>query len=197
MAKLEVLPVPPELVPKVWQSARRVGFSRIPGYNIERTHARLLMGVDQLWIALDGRNMVGVIVTSISNRPPQQRKAFLRKDPALMKSLIIHLAGERRLLSWLDSAVERINLYARQQGCRQLHILARKGWHKWLYRWYSREWEVVSLGRDRSTVSKCKRLRERNTPGYFRLLIPIPAEKWNRYNYAFMSTCRFKERASA
>lgn len=199
--EVEVLPVPPELLPSVWKSARRVGFSRIPNYNIERTHTRLLAGVDQLWLAYGEprcghRLLLGVIVTSISNRPPQQRKAFKRSDPKLMKSLTIHLAGEYSPLSWLDSAVERIGLYARQHGCHMLFILARRGWHFMLYhRWYSREWEVVALGRDRPTASKCKRLAARNTPGYFRPLVPIPPEKWNRYYYAFMSTCYFKAAA--
>ena len=198
MPQLEVLPVPAEMVQQVWRSVRQVAFAKIPGYDIERTHVRLLAGVDQLWIAFgENRRTLGVIVTSISNRPPQQRKAFLRKDPALMKSLTIHLAGADAILSWLDSAIERINLYARQHGCRQLYILARKGWHKWLYRWHSKEWEVVALGRDRATVSKCKRLSARNTPGYFRLLIPVPAEKWNRSHYAIMSFCRFRQKEVA
>ena len=196
MAQFEVLPVPAEMVPSVWRSARQVAFSKIPGYDIERTHTRLLAGVDQLWLAFDGENALrGVIVTSISPRPPQQRVAFLRKDKALMRSLIIHIVGERCPLSWLDSAIERINLYARQNGCRQLYILARKGWQQFLKRWYSEEWEVVALGRDRPTASKCRVLKERNKPGYFRLLIPIPPEKWNRYHYTFMSTCRFKATA--
>lgn len=198
MAQLEVLPVPVEMVPSLWRGARQVGFSRIPGYNIERTHQRLLIGMDKLWLAFGAHNAIyGVIVTSISKHPPQQRKAFKRKDPALEKSLIIHVAGEHALLSWLDSAIERINLYARRNGCRQLYILARRGWHTWLYRWYSKEWEVVAIGRDRPTASKCKRLAARNTPGYFRLLIPVPEEKWKRWNSAFMSTCRFRQRTAA
>lgn len=198
-----MLPVPPELAPKVWGPVRTM-VRKIPGYNVERTYVRLLAGVDQLWVAHgmrpswdknpDGRpRLVGAIITSISPRPPQQRKAFQRKDPALMKSLTIHLAGETAILSWLDSAIERINLYARQHGCRMLFILARKGWQKHLKRWYSKEWEAVAIGRDRPTVSKCSRLRKRNTPGYFRLMIPIPAERWRRWHSAFTETCRFKE----
>lgn len=193
-----MLPVPTELVPRLWRHARRVGLSRIPGYNAERTHQRLLLGIDQLWIASTNRFMWGVIITSISNRPPQQRKAWKREDKKLMKSLTIHLAGEYRLLSWLDSAVERITHYARENGCHMLFLLARRGWHRHLYhRWYSREWEVVALGRDRPTTSKCKRLRKRNTPGYFRQLVPVPADKWDRYMYGFISTCYFKQKEAA
>jgi len=195
VTKTEVLPVPPELVPKVWKSVRRVCFRKIPNYDIERTHTRLLVGLDQLWVAYGpGRNLSGVIVTSISKRAPQQRKAFLRpNEPDLAKSLTIHIAGEYFLLNWLDSAVERISHYAREQGCRMLFLMARKGWQGHMKRFYSPEWEAVALGRDRPTVSTCKRNRERNKPGYFRLLVPVPAEKWTRFNYSFVSTCRFKE----
>jgi hypothetical protein len=154
----------------------------------------LLLGTDRLWIANDAnQGLVGAIVTTISNKPPQQRNAFKRADRAAMKSLIIHLAGEYRLLSWIDSAVERIQRYARQNNCRMLFISCRRGWHKWMYhRWYSREWEAVAIGRDRPTASKCKRLAARNKPGYFRLMVPVPAEKFDRYMYGFMSTCYFK-----
>ena len=205
MRQLEVLTVPAELVPKLWASARRVAFSHIPGYDIERTHQRLLAGIDQLWAAFrqtdqkkTNGQLIGVIVTSISNRPPQRRTAFERTDKSLMRSLTVHLAGEHAPLSWFDSAAERIQRYARENGCRMLFISARRGWHRWIYaRWYSPEWEIVALSRDRPTYSKCKRLRERNTPGYFRKLVPVPADKWNRYMYALMRTCYFREREVA
>src|SRR5262245_9591294 len=96
---------------------------------------RLLAGVDQLWVAFgrdqhNAQRLWGVIVTSISKRAPQQRKAFLRPNhPELAKSLTIHIAGVDKLLSWIDSAVERIGRYAREHGCRMLYIMARKGWH--------------------------------------------------------------------
>jgi hypothetical protein len=198
--KIEVLPVPPEYVSRVWKNspAIRNFLSQIPGYDIERLHGRLLSGMDRLWIAPGPGQLYGVIITTVLNKPPQQRKAFLRKDRALMKSLLVHFVGGYGLTRWIDSASERIKLYARQQGCRMLFVQARRGWHTHLYhRWYSPEWEVVALGRDRPTVSKCRRLARRNTPGYFRLLIPVPAEKFNRYMYAFQSTCRFRQKEEA
>lgn len=195
MDKLDVLPVPPELVPQVWKSVRRVVLAKIPGYDIERTHARLLVGIDRLWVAYRGRWLGGVIITSISQRPPSNRNCFKRKDPELRKSLTIHVAGENWLLWWLDSAIERISHYAREQKCRQLFLLTRKGWQENVRRFYSREWEAVAIGRDRPTKSACKRLSFRNTPGYFRRLVPVPADKWDRYMYAFMSTYYFKEAA--
>lgn len=193
--RLEMLPVPPELTPKVWKAARKVAFSKIPGYDIERTHTRLLVGIDRLWVAYSNRpgsrSLLGVVITSLSQRPPSKRKCFRRTDPALMKSLTIHVAGEYFLLSWLDSAIERINRYAREQGCRQLFILSRKGWQRHVKRWWSREWEGVAFGRDRPTKSTCKQYRERNKPGYFRPMAPVPREKFSRHRYRIVGTFYF------
>ena len=200
MAQLEVLPVPAEYLPRFWNSVRPM-LKKIPDYDIERTHTRLLAGLDQLWIAWSDRpgqnsQLYGAVITTIANRPPQLRKAYVRADKAQMKSLVIHIVGQYSLLSWLDSATERIKLYARQNNCRMLFLLARKDWHRFLYhRWYSPEWELVALSRDRPTYSKCRWLRFRNTPGYFRELIPVPAAKFNRWMYGVMSKCYFKEAA--
>lgn len=199
MVKTEVLPVPPELVPRFWKAVRRVALSKIPGYDIERTHTRLLVGIDRLWVAclpgkgVSARSQVlqGVIITSISERPPSKRQCFRRKDPALMRSLTIHVAGEYHLLYWLDSAMERINRYAREHDCRQLFILARRGWQRHLKRWWSSEWEGVAFGRDRPTKSRCWWYRTRNTPGYFRPMVPVPREKFSRHRYRITGTFYF------
>jgi hypothetical protein len=206
MAKLELLPVPPELVPRVWRSVCLVALRKIPGYDIARMRTRLLVGRDRLWVAYHpwyGQQwLYGVIITSLSDEPPSTRPCFRRQDPALRKSLTIHLAGEYQLLSWLDSAIERINRYAREQGCRQLFLLARKGWQSQLTRWWSKEWEGVAIGRDRATKSTCSRFRFRNRPGYFRPLVPLPAgegegRRYNKHVYGFMGTAYFKQQEDA
>jgi len=199
MVKTEVLPVPPEMIPRVWLSVRRV-LARIPGYDIERAHSRLLAGVDQLWVSYHHDRdkcwpLAGAVITSISERPPSKRKCFKRKDPALMKSLTIHLAGETFLLEWLDSAMERITQYAREHGCRQLFILTRRGWHTQLKRFWSREWESMAISRDRPSKSTCARFRFRNRFGYFRPMVPVPAHRFTRHMYGFMGTFYFKEAA--
>lgn len=188
--KTDVLPVPPEMLPLVWPRVRRV-FSLIPNYDVERTHTRLLVGLDRLWVANMPQRLAGVIVTSFSLRPPSKRKCFKRKDPALMRSLTIHVAGELNLLSWLDSAMERINLYARQQGCRQLFLMSRKGWQKHIKRWWSPEWECVAFARDRPAKSTCKAYRTRNTPGYFRPMVPVPRAQFSRHRYRIIGTFYF------
>lgn len=195
----EVLPVPPEMISQMWKKVRYV-FRKIPGYDVERTHTRLLVGIDQLWVGIVEGAIRGVIITSISPRPPSNRKVFRRKEPALMKSLTIHLAGGpkgvERLLSWLPSAIERINRYAREHDCRQLFILARRGWQRHLKRWWSPEWEGVAFSRDRPTKSTCKQYRTRNTPGYFRPMVPVPAEKFSRHRYRIVGTFYFPKEAA-
>lgn len=198
----EVLPVPPEVLPRVWGPVKRA-FTQIPGYDVERLHTRLQVGIDQLWCAYvpywTGTRTIfrlsGVIVTSISDRPPSKRNVFKRKDPALMKSLTIHLAKGQFMKQWLVLAIERIWRYAFEHGCCQLFLLAARGCHKWIRHFYSRMWEAVAIARDRPTVSKHPRLRFRNTPGYWRVMCPVPADKWHRQLYTYMGTFYFKEAA--
>lgn len=194
----EVLPVPPEMIRQLWKKVRYV-FRHIPGYDVQRTHTRLLVGIDRLWLGIVEGQIRGVIVTSISPRPPSKHKIFERKDAALMKSLTIHLAGGpktvEKLRSWLPSAIERISAYAREQGCHQLFILARKGWQQHAKDWWSPDWEAMAVSRDRPTKSTCHRLSFRNRPGYWRPMVPVPAAKFARYMYGFMGTFYFKEAA--
>ena len=95
----------------------------------------------------------------------------------------------------MPSAIERLSAYARQHKCRQLFLLTRKWWHHYARLFYSREWEMTAVGRDRPTASKCRRLAKRNTPGYFRPMVPVAADKWDRYMHNFMGTFYFKEAA--
>lgn len=198
----EVLPVPTEMIRLVWKKVRYI-FEQIPGYQIERTHSRLLAGIDRLWLGVVKGEIRGVIVTSVSIRPPSKRKVFQRVNPTLMRSLTIHLVGGSKrdftprpmLLSWLPSAIARLSAYARENDCHQLFLMARKGWQKYVKHFWSREWEAVALSRDRPTKSRCPRFRGRNTPGYWRLMVPVPAEKYTRHMQGFMGTFYFKEAA--
>jgi hypothetical protein len=202
MEKVEMLPVPPEYVDKFWKGVYLTALRKIPGYDFRRTHQRLLIGLDQLWVACSPQvgipSIWGVVITSVSERPPSDRKVFQRKNPALMRSLTIHVAGEIHLGYWLDSAIERIALYARQQCCRQLFILMRKGWQRRIVHrfYYASNWEGVAISRDRATVSTCRAFRNRNTPGHFRPMVPVPAGKWSRHKYGFMETFYFREEAA-
>lgn len=192
MTKVEVLPVPPELVPRFWNSVRKVALSKIPDYNLERTHTRLLVGLDQLWIACcPYGNLLGVVITSISDEPPSKLKCF---KP--LRSLTVHVAGQYNPLRWLDSARERITRYAHQHGCKQLFLMARKSWQRYMHLWWSSEFEAVAFSRDRRTKSTCYLFRGRNTPGYWRPMVPVPPERWSRHLYGYMRTAYFRQEAA-
>ena len=201
MVKVEMLPVTPEYVDKFFKGVWLTALRKIPNYDMVRTHQRLLIGLDQLWIAFSPQvgihSIWGVVITSVSERPPSSLKVFERKNPALMRSLTIHVAGEIHLGSWLESAIERIALYARQQCCRQLFILTRKGWQKRISRpfFYASNWEGVAISRDRPTKSTCPEFRTRNTPGFFRPMVPV--KKFTRHMYGFMGTFYFKDQEAA
>jgi hypothetical protein len=199
--RVEMLPVPAEYVDKFWRGVCLSTLRKIPGYDMRRTHQRLLIGLDQLWIACSPQvgsySIWGVVITSISTRPPSDRKCFVRKDAALMRSLTIHVAGDYYLPTWLDSAIERVARYARQQGCRQLFLMTRKGWQRDVVRgfWYAGKWEAVAISRDRPTKSTCPEYRNRNTPGHFRII--IPTTKFNRHMYHMMGRFYLKEKEAA
>ena len=200
MPKREVLPVPPEMVSHYWWM---VGYElrKIPGYDVERTHSRLLLGIDTLWVS-DGWHPwtycnYALIITSISPRPFSTWKRFQRQDRKQMKSLSVHVLAGTQLLSWLASARERICAYARQHGCRQLFLATRKGWQRHFTSWWSTEWEAVAMSRDRPTKSTCHKLSFRNTPGYYRLMVPVPREKFNRCLYTLHSTYYFPAESAA
>ncbi|HXA25587.1 MAG TPA: hypothetical protein VNW90_25190 [Acetobacteraceae bacterium] len=201
MVKVEMLPVPPEYVDKFMKGVYLTTLRKIPGYDLKRTHQRLLVGLDQLWVACSPQacsSIWGVVITTISDRPPSKRKCFERQDPALMRSLTVHIAGEYYLGTWLESAIERIIHYARQQGCRQLFLLFRKNWQRRILRpFFSAGWEAVAISRDRPTKSTCKVYRHRNTPGHFRIVIPIPAKRFTRHMYHMTGRFYLKEEEAA
>lgn len=193
----ELLPVPPEYVDKFWRGACRVALRKIPGYDQNRTHQRLLIGLDTLWVAcapVGCPSIWGVVITSLSERPPSPMKCFQRKNPALMRSLTVHVAGEYVVDKWIDSAIERITRYAREMGCRQLFLIMRKGYQRWFTRpFFSRGWEAMGIARDRSTKSKCEAYRRRNTPGHFRVVMPMPSERFTRHMYRMTDRFYLKE----
>lgn len=195
----EVLPVPPEMLPKAWPRAQKF-FRSIPDYKIERLHRRLLLGEGRLWLAfqtagvIPGQPIVGVIVTSVSDKPPSVRKCFQKADPAAMRSLTVHLAAGEALEAWISSAIERITAYGIEQGCRQLFLLARKGWLEYARRFYSKGgWDTVAYSRDRPTQAKGE-FPSRNRVGYYRPLVPV--RKWTRGLYNRGSVCYIQEGAA-
>jgi hypothetical protein len=153
------------MIPKIWQNVAYF-FTWIPQYDVEQLHARLLVGRDRLWLVAQtagvwrlGRDRfyMGVVVTTVTAKPPSTRKVFRRSDPAQLRSLTVHLAGGRGagISGWIDCAVSRISAYGKEQGCRQLFLLAKKSWRQFAMRFYSRDWDTVAYSRDRPVKARC------------------------------------------
>jgi hypothetical protein len=191
----EVLPVPVEMIPRVWKKAVCF-FAEIPQYDVHRLFSRLLTGQDRLWVATGAEwslyyHYLATIVTTITAKPPSTRLVFKCTDPAGRRSLTVHLAGIDAGV-WIDSAVERITAYGKEQRCRQLFLLAKMPWREYAMRFYSRDWDRVGYSRDRPTKAKGV-FKLRNRVGYYRLVLPVPAEKWKSQLYNMGRICYFKE----
>ena len=189
--------MPTEMVPRFWKNVSRL-FSRIPEYDVEQLHARLLLGRDKLWLAVQTagaprtRTYMGVLVTTITHKPPTLQKRFHRTDPAQMRSLTIHLAGGEAVEGWIESAVERITAYGKEQHCRQLFLLAKKGWREQAMKFFSRDWDTVAYSRDRPTQAKGHRgTRLSISPGFYRVV--VPAREVDVKQYASGTRCYVKE----
>jgi hypothetical protein len=182
----EVLPVDVSLLPQVWKGLQHGVLRRNGGTNLDltRTYTRLLAGVDLLWVAVPVGDVwtshppyIGVAITSVSELPPTRRKDF-----APTRSLTVHLAAASSgmIARWIDNAVERISEYGREQGCKQIFLLSRRGWRPYVLRFFGK-FDATAYGRDRETSVGSKGARYR--PGHWRrvLIAPPGMRKCARY----------------
>lgn len=160
------------MVPQLWYNARfyirspKSGISH--DYDIERLHGRLLLGMDRLWMAVTtteggrhgrGPGYVGVVITSLGPLPDCSPKLF-RKE----QSLLVHFIAGRYLKAWISDAIEKIAAYGKENGCRQIFVMANLGWQHHTHKFLD-FFERVGLARDHGPVG-----RGLNRPGYFRRL---------------------------
>ncbi|HKD03014.1 MAG TPA: hypothetical protein VKB77_11320 [Terriglobales bacterium] len=164
----EVVSVNTQVLPQLWPDLVRGIFHRNGGAAVELPilYGRLLLGEDVLWLALYNRSChpspyAGVLITSITEKPPMRGKSL----PPPGRSLTVHIATGSSIESWIDSAIERISSYGHANGCRQIYVLARKGWRPYALRFYG-QFDVMGYSRDRSTAKG--RNRFQNRPGLFR-----------------------------
>ena len=115
-------------------------------------------------------------------RQSHLRKRFRNKSAEELRTLKVHLAaGAIRL--WIDSAVERIAAYGKQQKCRILFLMAQKGWRKMVLRFWSEYWDVIAYCRDRvekkraAKSEKYRRIRGAQQVGWYRILEPVEKRK--------------------
>lgn len=176
--KGELYLVPPEMVARAWHPARYVmrgpksGIGR--DYDFNRLHGRLVLGIDQLWMAafiFCGQSVrdlcPGVVITSIGPPPKDlPRRLFDRKDS---NSLTVHFIAGWSIEAWMPDAIEKIAAYGKKHDCKQIFALARLNWLRYLFPFYSR-FERVGLARDRMTTRGRDIKNAQQRPGHFRLL---------------------------
>jgi len=198
----EVVPVPVDKVPRMWKYVVPF-FADVPDLNLNQLYQRLLSGEDKLWAVLPParyfkyhRTCLAALTTTITHMPPSNRKCFEQKDPRLRRSLRVHLVGDVIIKCWLDSAVERVTRYAREQECHQLFVQTRPRWRRWAMQFYSPEWHRMGFGRDRPSRPFVKTFKLRNKVGHYAVVKPAPPDQiengvMNSRLYHKSGTCYF------
>jgi len=177
--KGELLLVPVELVPAVWDRAyyliRRKGQAP-EGYDIKALYQRLLLGRDRLWLAVFTHakahlmNSYGGMVISTVGPPPKDLSHVLfTRD----RSITVHVIAARKIYSWFDDAVEKITAYGLENECRQCFAMGRQGWFGQMKKFYGR-FERVGIGLDRLKTRGRDTRQCTMRPGYFRRIEPWP-----------------------
>ncbi len=93
----------------------------------------ILTGEMQLWVVMDGIDIISVFVTNIMN----YRTGLRVCD-------IILLSGNN-MVKWLPDCTDRISEWASQIGCTKIQMMGRPGWEKAL-----KNWGKISVAMERS-----------------------------------------------
>ena len=78
---------------------------------------KLLTKQQQLWIAFEGTNMFGFVVTEVITYPK-------------MKTLIMHFTAGKELSLWKDDMLAELRDFAKLNDCKVIESYGRKGWAK-------------------------------------------------------------------
>ncbi len=110
--------VPPSLVNAVWKHAAPLlgmSFRRlIPGYDLEDLREWCADDICQLWIGVDGNDLLGAVVTT------------LQVQPKAKTCVVIHLGGVE-IERWIQPMLDAGKQFARDNGCASIEMVARKG----------------------------------------------------------------------
>jgi len=134
---IEVSLVPPQFVNTCWGKV----VSYIEGA-VEYTHGRykaedlynmVVEGDHQLWVAYEGQEFKGVVLTNIMNYP--QRRL-----------LCMGFCGGVDLKDWKDPMLKLLQRYAKDVGCDAIEAFGRPGWAKIFENdGYKAEWVTFEL----------------------------------------------------
>jgi hypothetical protein len=118
---IEVSMVPAQYVDQCWpkiegyiEKAAEYTYGRFTASNI---YDLVVDGDYQLWIAFDGADIKGAVVTNVVTYP--QRKL-----------LCMQFCGGEDLVSWKDPMLALLRRFAKDVGCDGIESTARPGWAK-------------------------------------------------------------------
>ena len=118
---IEVSLVPAQYIDTCWEKieafiakAAEYTYGR---YTVSNIYDLVMDGEYQLWIAYDGKDFKGAVVTNIINYP--QRKL-----------LGMQFCGGEELSTWKDPMLDLLKRFARDSGCEGIESTGRPGWAK-------------------------------------------------------------------
>jgi hypothetical protein len=113
----ELVCVDPERVHEIWPTVRpllKAACYRTKLNAFEDIEADILSGRSLLWMAWNGRTVESATATVLINSE-------------IGKVCIITVCGGSDMKRWLP-LIDRIETYAKAEGCRRVRIYGRKGW---------------------------------------------------------------------
>lgn len=118
---IEVSIVPVEYIETVWpkiegylHGAAEYTYGR---YTVDDIKHGLYNEPQHLWIAFDGEDIYGAVVTEFGDYPQ-------------MKTLIMHFTGGKQLNKWKVPMLGILQKFAKENGCKVIESYGRPGWER-------------------------------------------------------------------
>ena len=102
------------LIEEYLKKAAKFTFGRYSEQDIKN---ELLTKQQQLWIAFEGTNLFGFVVTEVITYPK-------------MKTLIMHFTAGKELPRWKDVMLFELRNFSKLNNCKIIESYGRKGWAK-------------------------------------------------------------------
>jgi len=115
--EIEITMAPLEMIPALWPKiafhfSRGCRGAALP---VEMEMERLIAGLDELWLIVEGVTIIGVFVTTLCR---DEEKRFVG---------VSNLSGEG-VKRWAALLSDRVLEYARANGCAYVHFYGKPGW---------------------------------------------------------------------
>lgn len=96
------------------ESAAEYTFGRFKAEDIKRG---LLVKPQQLWVAFDGQEVYGFVVTEIYSYPQ-------------LTALVMHFTAGKKLPRWKDAMLKELRDFSKEHKCTIIESYGRRGWAK-------------------------------------------------------------------